>query len=182
MKINEIIDTYPNIFYNNEGRSTMVWPHIECNEGWFGVIAGLCSVLSQEYPGVQVHQIKEKFGGLRFYYGYSQLSYSWFEALLSRISRWMFIHNHGIFWNKVLKFQRWCLPQAADKIEVLVNVAEAQASRTCEMCGAPGAKASNGGWLKTLCHDHFEEYSYETWLRGCPRADEQATRVRRVAF
>jgi hypothetical protein len=51
---------------------------IECAAGWWPIIASLCASIqhhidwknqqSQPVPQVTVTQIKEKFGGLRFYY------------------------------------------------------------------------------------------------------------------
>lgn len=67
-------------------------------------------------PQVVVEQIKEKFGGLRFYYQGGD------------------DHIHG-----------------------MVRMAEMWASNCCEECCAPG-KRRNGGWIRTLCDKHEEEY------------------------
>jgi len=43
---------------------------VECNDGWFDIIFDLCNKitpLAAEIKEFQVIQIKEKFGGLRFY-------------------------------------------------------------------------------------------------------------------
>lgn len=45
---------------------------IECGNGWYKIIDNLCKTIEtlikdDNYP--EVHQIKEKFGGLRFYVG-----------------------------------------------------------------------------------------------------------------
>ena len=42
---------------------------IEVNRGWVGLIAELHDDLSTIYPDYEVLQVKEKFGGLRFYVG-----------------------------------------------------------------------------------------------------------------
>jgi len=50
-------------------------PYIECNEGWFNLIERLSILIENELTdmepsiaeGIYVIQIKEKFGGLRFY-------------------------------------------------------------------------------------------------------------------
>ncbi len=46
---------------------------LRCGDGWFTLIYELCGVLQfntdkNNYPQVVAEQIKEKFGGLRFYY------------------------------------------------------------------------------------------------------------------
>jgi hypothetical protein len=42
---------------------------VDCEEGWWPIIAELDRQIAAIAPGYEVHQIKEKFGGLRFYYG-----------------------------------------------------------------------------------------------------------------
>jgi hypothetical protein len=41
---------------------------VECGEGWWPIIADLDRHIAATAPDYRVHQIKEKFGGLRFYY------------------------------------------------------------------------------------------------------------------
>lgn len=65
---------------------------------------------------VTVAQIKEKFGGLRFYYDGGD-----------------------------------------EYISGLVTMAESWADKTCEVCGDAG-QLRNGGWVRTLCDTHEEEY------------------------
>ena len=43
-----------------------------------------------------------------------------------------------------------------DYIFGIINMAEAMAARTCEVCGAKG-HLRGGSWLKTLCDEHHEE-------------------------
>lgn len=59
---------FPRIFNHSE----LPWG-LECGAGWDELITTLClrinTVLSEESKGsIQILQIKEKFGGLRFYY------------------------------------------------------------------------------------------------------------------
>jgi hypothetical protein len=65
----------------------------------------------------KILQVKEKFGGLRFYY------------------------NGGT---------------SAEYIDGAVCMAEAMASRTCEVCGRPGERRG-GDWIQTLCDMHYNE-------------------------
>lgn len=59
----QLFDRYPKIFENRE----RLW----CRDGWFDLIDALCARLQEisERTGSQVvaRQVKEKFGGLRFY-------------------------------------------------------------------------------------------------------------------
>ncbi|OLT79657.1 hypothetical protein BKG58_19705 [Mycobacteroides abscessus subsp. abscessus] len=45
---------------------------ISCSRGWYPIIIQLDRELAAIDPGYEVHQCKEKFGGLRFYFGASE--------------------------------------------------------------------------------------------------------------
>lgn len=124
-----ITEKYPDMFKNPYGG-------IGVGEGWWPIVESLCSNIQHhinsrkkqnewcvkngkevdpEVPQVEVAQIKEKFGGLRFYYdGGDQV------------------------------------------IRGMVTMAEAWASASCEVCGAPG-ESGGKGWIKTLCPTHRAE-------------------------
>lgn len=80
----------------------------ECGPGWADILDKLGPVL--ELHSVHVHQVKEKFGGLRVYYD-------------------------GV------------IPD----VDAAIKAAEAEAWRTCELCGDPGKCESRGNWLSTRC-------------------------------
>jgi hypothetical protein len=71
---------YPKMFVNRHADMTttaMCWG-FECGDGWFNIIDQLCANIQSHIdwknkekeivPQVTVVQVKEKFGGLRFYY------------------------------------------------------------------------------------------------------------------
>jgi hypothetical protein len=71
---------YPKMFVNRHADMTttaMCWG-FECGDGWFNIIDQLCANIQSHIdwknkekevvPQVVVVQVKEKFGGLRFYY------------------------------------------------------------------------------------------------------------------
>lgn len=92
MKLNYIDHGYP------KGWDSLVTPIIEkCEE-----------------KGLTIMQIKEKYGGLRFYYA-----------------------------------------PLDDEVDAMVDAAEEQSQRTCEVCGEHGM-LRDGGWLQTLCDEHAE--------------------------
>lgn len=133
---------YPKIFRDRHGniKETLMCWGFECGDGWYQVLDSLCGNI-QSYidwknrsaaagykdfePVEQVVavQVKEKFGGLRFYYEGGD--------------------NH---------------------ISGMVRMAESWASVTCEECGAPG-KHRSGGWIRTLCDNHENEYQERNLLR-----------------
>lgn len=68
-----LIEKYPKLFSKAEGdKYPISLFNIECYEGWHPLIDKLCSSLqfdidNNKQPQIVVHQVKEKFGGLRFY-------------------------------------------------------------------------------------------------------------------
>lgn len=70
-----LFETYASLFNLKE---TAMYPiamfGIECGDGWFKLLDMLMRSIqshiecNKDCPPVRVHQIKEKFGGLRFYY------------------------------------------------------------------------------------------------------------------
>ena len=77
----QLFDKYPDLFKEKDlppSQSNMCFG-FECDGGWFNLIDTLCSLIQNEqtyrlnqkdsnYSPVRVNQVKEKFGGLRFYY------------------------------------------------------------------------------------------------------------------
>jgi hypothetical protein len=70
----KLFKKYPKIFIQKDLPSTktsLCWG-LECDDGWYMLIDKLCECLQfntdkNEYPQVEAIQVKEKFGGLRFY-------------------------------------------------------------------------------------------------------------------
>ena len=129
-----LVAKYPKMFqnrYKSMQETAMCWG-FECGDGWYNILNSLCANIQshidwkqeqkEKYnrgdgcPQVVVDQVKEKFGGLRFYY-------------------------HG----------------GNDVIDGMVRMAESWAACTCETCGESGT-IRGGGWIRTLCDKHEEEY------------------------
>lgn len=81
-----LFTTYPNIFDKEL--------YIECGVGWFDIIDALSKQISEHVtklpapvaePYVSVQQIKEKFGGLRYYVYYTHLSDDQIQEIESMI-------------------------------------------------------------------------------------------------
>ena len=86
-----LYEKYPNLFAdrNKDPQESCMAFGVECNFGWYDILSDLCFMIAQherniegknkyrvsqnkeplEYYPVKFHQIKEKFGGLRVYYG-----------------------------------------------------------------------------------------------------------------
>ena len=94
-KTKQLYDKYPKLFGQKDwpmNRTSMCW-NFECSDGWYDLIDRLCSEIqahidgensniiykkesgkllkdAPEYPQVEATQVKEKYGGLRFYVNY----------------------------------------------------------------------------------------------------------------
>lgn len=90
----------------------MCWG-FDCCDGWLKLIDQLSADITalDEKNGTQTIavQVKEKFGGLRFY-----------------------------------------IEGGSDAIHDLIDAAENESLKTCEMCGEPGERRG-GGWISTEC-------------------------------
>lgn len=114
---------------------------LDVGDGWYDIIDTLCALIQhhidwkngtgqyEKYsdsrkegecvPQLVAEQVKEKFGGLRFY-----------------------------------------ASGGDENTAGMIELAEALASRVCEVCGSPGKK-TRGGWIRTLCRRHAEEQGRE---------------------
>ena len=70
----KLFEKYPKIFRQKDlpmQETAMCWG-IDCGDGWFQIIDLLCGLLQwdtdhNKYPQIEAVQVKEKYGGLRFY-------------------------------------------------------------------------------------------------------------------
>jgi hypothetical protein len=69
----QLFEKYPKIFRQKDlsKQETCMFWEIECNDGWHFLVDNLCSCIqdhvSQKDFQVEAAQVKQKFGGLRFY-------------------------------------------------------------------------------------------------------------------
>lgn len=76
-KQKELYKKYPKIFAQRTlppRETAMVWG-IECSDGWYDIIDKLCESIqsyvdSSKIDQIEATQVKEKYGGLRFYVNY----------------------------------------------------------------------------------------------------------------
>ena len=124
-----LFDHYPDIFRErtlDKTKTCMCWG-IETGDGWFDILNNLCGQLTllKRYTGMEVvaMQVKEKMGGLRFYWRMDTFP---INATYEEQCHWYNI------------------------VEALVHKAENMAEQTCEETGEYGVLHIRGGWLKTL--------------------------------
>jgi hypothetical protein len=124
-----LVEKYPGIFrdYGGDIRKTCMGWGFSHGDGWYDLIDKMCEDITNlaKDTGIEIvaEQVKEKFGGLRFYY---YTSYT------------------GERDDKIKEIEQ--------KISDRINQAEAESYKTCEVCGKPG-KPNSKGWITTLCKE-----------------------------
>lgn len=149
---------------------------IACGPGWHQLLVELDTTLARIEPGYEVHQIKEKFGGLRYYTGLPDLACC--AAVDAQVDAqfpprpdpyddrdgYIAWHDtHGQAWGDAFEAahshhaddptHQQTAGRRADNEALLADViaaAERQAARTCEMTGAPGVLMRDGHWLRSV--------------------------------
>lgn len=128
---------------------------LECRDGWFDLIYGLCSEIMQAYKeekreiDLDVVQIKEKFGALRFYYA--------FKGKSKTIHGFDFISDNGVGGVRIT-------PKGdgfGETISSIVRKYEKKSRHICEVCGNPGELRTDLRWILTLCDDCYSKRTQE---------------------
>lgn len=151
---------------------------VACDSGWYSLIVELDEQLRALLPNYVIHQIKEKYGGLRYYWEAGEdiqdphNSVPWTPGRDGSEEAWA-------RWRR--EYEAWCdrldrylqtpagkrrtanLERRVALAEKLVDAAEKRADITCELCGEPGSlhrTPSHHPWYKTLCGSCASQTSY----------------------
>lgn len=104
-------------------------------DGWWPFVEAAATLLDGAYPGWVSGQIKEKFGGLRFYITPAPYPYDVEDETRGR-------EEDRIRWER-----EWY-----DQQEAIATAAERACVGVCENCGKPG-KTQGTGWIHTECDE-----------------------------
>lgn len=104
---------------------------IDCGRGWYPLIVKLDADLTDIAPGYRLFQVKEKFGGLRYY------------AESPRAE-----DEDGC---------EYVNQEIDGPFNELIHEAEVRSMTICELCGQPGSPQQVRGWIRTLCPACREE-------------------------
>lgn len=105
----------------------------DCADGWFSLIRDMCQEITDRYAkdsipvDIVVLQVKEKYGGLRFYYSFAGVSEKSVEK-------------------EALK----------QDIAQIVYDYEQKSETICEECGASGIIRTDLCWIQTLCDSCYQ--------------------------
>lgn len=114
---------------------------ISCDKGWYKLLADTNRKMKMMWPQYEIHQVKEKYGTLRFYWGIPFEDENW-QAMNEDVRNTV----HGI-------------------MEDIAYQAEHRSGYICETCGGYGKTRVRSHWYKTLCalcaiHD---DYPLDEW-------------------
>jgi len=141
----KLLNDFPEFFKNRDNiRASLMGFGFDCSDGWFNLIYNLCKDIKEYYENNEsnildedwnvigtkkgvpeyfyVTQVKEKFGGLRFY-----------------------------------------ITAAPKEVHDMINKAEDESYKICEICGKPGEAGWHLPWYLTLCDKHLEEKEKNLW-------------------
>lgn len=150
-----LVTNYPIIFkdYGGDMRKTCMAWGMECGNGWFKLIDDMCynitHLIGDQDIKVIANQVKEKFGGLRFYHTILKKQ-NLFDKIDSKIRNFMFKMKWGVSYWKLTDFRKKIYTTIEEQLSDIIDIAEVQSYTTCETCGNPGERRG-GGWIKTLC-------------------------------
>lgn len=145
---------------------------IRCDKGWYPLIINLNDELTNIDPNYELCQVKEKFGGLRYY---------WDSGLMVCCNEWNRANPRpepGLGGDENSPYKKWVRAQDehyeskehdftyrkanADicLMEKIVYHYERLSFITCELCGGDGDMCTTkSGWYKTLCPDCVKNYN-----------------------
>jgi hypothetical protein len=120
---------------------------MEYYDGWLPIFAWACeqidAVLGENKRGFYWRQVKEKFGTARFYYR------------LGNAKRLIVDLSDGQGWHSVIKKPTKAGDPVADRIDAIVDEAEARTGSACMRCGAAAKTRAYDGYYLTLCKLHL---------------------------
>ena len=124
---------------------------LDTGDGWQEIIENLDRELAKIDPNYTIDQIKEKFGGLRYYYTPSFLQHSKTPPFFQYRK-----HHRLVDW---LLHRRY--KSRGNRMYELRQVAERASYFTCEICGSTegvlNKSPKNQYWVKTLCASCWEK-------------------------
>lgn len=130
------------------------FPYLECRDGWKSILVEAIKGINKLGVPWVAHQIKEKFGTLRFYASVMETE----EAWIRKVSKPGYKMSE--FDKTLMKFVNKTdaeRKELYDKFYALISEAESKSCRVCEECGSDKAKTRDLSWIQTLCNDCYEK-------------------------
>ena len=157
----KLIEEFPFLKQSEDGEDGTIYQKygFECAEGWYELLRDCCRKIMDCYSeaGAEIDfvpvQIKEKWGTLRFYYGYADApcGLAAFDFIGSGVSIRFEPGLKGTLEDEKARLRH--------NISQIIKEAEAMSSHTCEYCGKEGTLRRDLPWVRTLCDDCYKKAS-----------------------
>jgi hypothetical protein len=166
---------YPLIFKdrNADMRTTAMCWGFDCGDGWYNIIDTLCGLLTSDYRNAksQYEYIKDKVDQPT--YGFKDdgspagkiITQEEIDKRKVKMDEEALKVPLAVQVKEKFGGLRFYVQAATNKHYDYISFAESMSYRTCEVCGTPGKRYTDG-WHKTLCEIHAEmdgrEEQYES--------------------
>lgn len=171
-----LLTRYRDIFPTFLKKERGAYIDIAVGDGWYDLITNMLRQLEKIISRVYSHsniivmidcrQLKEKLGGLRFYYklklSYESKGSIFFRKANNYIGLKLCRMKLYRQWWAFDRFRQKHLYQTIyEKISTIVSEAESKSFKICEVCGDEGSRGTPQGtsWVATLCKKHYDESS-----------------------
>ena len=149
---------YPLIFKdrNADMRTTAMCWGFEVGDGWYNIIDVLCGMLYSDYRQAKDrydHLVEVGVGGVL--YGTKTVTQEALDEAKAKLDEETAKVPVASQVKEKFGGLRFYVNGATDKHWNYISVAENMSYRTCEECGAPGKRYTDG-WHRTLCDIHAE--------------------------
>jgi hypothetical protein len=172
-KIKEIYEDCPRLYKQRHltiHESCMAWG-LSVGDGWLDIIHKLSTLIEwnnsnnvAHYPIIEACQVKEKFGGLRFYTlkrmrTYEELREDKADAypdpeemvIFSEADKEAVPVRNAEEWEAFLEKNKSYIFGRGSYADGAISMAECFCWATCERCGSTEDVQSTDGWIKRLC-------------------------------
>ena len=159
-ELDEVLCTkYPLIFrdrHENMQHTAMCWG-LECGDGWYNIIDTLCRYLTSDYNQAKNYyeDIKDKVGRGRNEWSKKIITQEEIDAAKVKLDEETLKVPVAVQVKEKFGGLRFYVQAATKEHYNYISFAESMSYCTCEECGAPGKRYTNG-WHVTLCDIHAE--------------------------
>lgn len=150
---------YPLVFkdrHANMQHTAMCWG-FECGDGWYNIIDVLCGLLTSDYRSAEsrYESIKDKVNQPQWEGSKKIITQEMIDEAKAKLDEETAKVPVAVQVKEKFGGLRFYVQAATDKHYSYISFAESMSYRTCEECGAPGKRYTDG-WHRTLCDIHAD--------------------------
>jgi hypothetical protein len=133
----------------------MCWG-FSCGDGWFNIINTLSASLCNDWLNAKdaYDLIKDKVGEVKSQWSKEIVTTEMIEAAKLKMDTEYDLVPTAVQVKEKFGGLRFYTNGATDIQDAYITFAEMISVRTCEVCGKPGKRTSDG-WIRTLCKEHM---------------------------